>query len=297
MRIWPDKLVDQEFADLGTAGFFGTLNDRQFAYLRNQGYDGGLADMMFQWKVSGGSPPVFTPASLFAASEGGVWGEVTTANLWQDVARTTPVTAAGQPVASWRLNTASGVVYAEQATPANRPIYEVDSGLGCLDCDGVFQHLLVSSVDLSARDEITVVIGAIREAGTSYRPILELGNTYDTQTGVFTVGTAGTILYFGSKGTTGALPQTTLSLPDRSVITGLGDISSPVATLRVNGTQVAQVTTSQGTGNFGNHPLYIGQRPGFAAPCRIFSMIVRGATTSGADLTNAEAWVDARTNP
>ena len=66
--------MDQEFADLGTAGFSGTLNDRQFGYLRNQGLTGGLADMMFQWKVSGGSPPpAFTPASLFALGETGAW--------------------------------------------------------------------------------------------------------------------------------------------------------------------------------------------------------------------------------
>jgi hypothetical protein len=74
MRIWPDKLVDQEFADLGTAGFSGTLNDRQFGYLRNQGLTGGLADMIFQWKVSGGSPPpVLDPATLFALGEQGAW--------------------------------------------------------------------------------------------------------------------------------------------------------------------------------------------------------------------------------
>lgn len=65
----------------------------------------------------------FNPASLFTASEPGFWGEISTSTLWQDTARTTPVTAVGQSVASRQLNTASGVIYAEQATAASRPLY------------------------------------------------------------------------------------------------------------------------------------------------------------------------------
>jgi hypothetical protein len=40
------------------------------------------------------------------------------------------------------------------------------------------------------------------------------------------------------------------------------DISTPVVTLRRNGTQIATSASSQGTGNYGNHALYIGARAG-----------------------------------
>ncbi len=69
----------------------------------------------------------FSPLSLFAASEPGLWydfGDLST--LFQDTAGTTPVTAAGQSVA--RINDKSGRGnHATQATAAQRPQYQVYS--------------------------------------------------------------------------------------------------------------------------------------------------------------------------
>lgn len=45
MRVFPDLTVDREFQELGSRGFFGTLNDRQFNYLRSLGRTGSLPDM------------------------------------------------------------------------------------------------------------------------------------------------------------------------------------------------------------------------------------------------------------
>lgn len=73
MRIWPEKTVDQEFADLAAAGHFGALNDRQFSYLRGQGYTGALADMMFQWRVGGGAGPAILGNSDTIVSGGVTW--------------------------------------------------------------------------------------------------------------------------------------------------------------------------------------------------------------------------------
>jgi hypothetical protein len=50
--------------------------------------------------------------------------------------------------------------------------------------------------------------------------------------------------------------------PITNVLTGLGDISGDLATLRVNGTQAAQSTADQGTGNYLAYPAYIGARNG-----------------------------------
>lgn len=92
MRIYPGTTVDYEFGTLGGLGHTGSLNDRQFSFLRSTGLTGALADMF-------GGYTGFSPATLFAASEPGVWydpSDLTT--LFQDSVGTTPVTAAGQPV-------------------------------------------------------------------------------------------------------------------------------------------------------------------------------------------------------
>lgn len=71
------------------------------------------------------SAPAFSPSTLFASSEPGVWydpSDLTT--LFTDTAGTTPVTTAGQSVA--RINDKSGRGNnATQATAASRPTYGV----------------------------------------------------------------------------------------------------------------------------------------------------------------------------
>ena len=52
MRIYPDKIVDEEFKDLGDLGHLGTLNDRQFDYFETRGFSGALADKFGQVGVS-----------------------------------------------------------------------------------------------------------------------------------------------------------------------------------------------------------------------------------------------------
>ena len=86
--------------------------------------------------------------------------------------------------------------------------------------------------------------------------------------------------------------------PITNVLTGLGDIGGDLATLRVNGTQVAQSTADQGTGNFLAYPLYIGRRGGSILPYsgRIYSLITRfGANLDAGVITNTETWVAGKT--
>ena len=74
---------------------------------------------------TGGGVPTFSPASLFAASEQGVWydpSDLTT--LFQDSAGTTPVTATGQTV-GLMLDKSGRGNHATQATTASRPTYGV----------------------------------------------------------------------------------------------------------------------------------------------------------------------------
>ena len=74
--------------------------------------------------------------------------------------------------------------------------------------------------------------------------------------------------YFASRGITQAqatIDDAAYSAPVTSIYTGLGDISGDLVTLRIDGTQVAQSTADQGTGNYnpsGTYPLYYGARAG-----------------------------------
>ena len=86
--------------------------------------------------------------------------------------------------------------------------------------------------------------------------------------------------------------------PISAVQTSLHDISGSFLTLRINNTQVATSTTTQGTGNFLAYPFYIGARAAasFYFSGRIYSFIARfGANLDATTVTNAETWVNGKT--
>jgi hypothetical protein len=103
---------------------------------------------------------------------------------------------------------------------------------------------------------------------------------------------------FESKGT--ALTDavgTPFTAPLTSVLTGVSSIASDVNILRVNSTQADSDTGDQGTGNFGNYPLYIGRRGGTSLPFNgnLYSLIVRGAQSSDYQIAATENYVNSKT--
>jgi hypothetical protein len=60
---------------------------------------------------------------------------------------------------------------------------------------------------------------------------------------------------------------------------------------------VGSVATTQGTGNYGNYPLYIGRRNNATLPLNgnIYSLIIRGAQSSDAQISSTESWVEIKT--
>ena len=75
----------------------------------------------------GNASASFSPLSLFAASEPGLWYDPSDiSTLFQDAAGTTPVTAAGQSVGRILDKSGRGN-HATQATEAQRPQYQVYS--------------------------------------------------------------------------------------------------------------------------------------------------------------------------
>jgi hypothetical protein len=88
--------------------------------------------------------------------------------------------------------------------------------------------------------------------------------------------------------------------PTTNVLTGIGDIAADTAILRVNGSQVAQDTADQGTGNYLTYPLYIGRRAGSSLPFngQLYSLIVRfGTNLPAATIIQTETWVGDRVSP
>lgn len=107
---------------------------------------------------------------------------------------------------------------------------------------------------------------------------------------------------FLSKGTVNGgftgVPVASYPAPITNVMTGIGDIAGDLASIRVNGTQIAQSTGDQGTGNFLAYPLYIGRRVGFSLPFngRIYNLIVRfGANLTTGQITTIESFINKKT--
>jgi hypothetical protein len=105
--------------------------------------------------------------------------------------------------------------------------------------------------------------------------------------------------FFGSRGTsTVSFIVSNFTSPATNILTGIADIAAPNAILRVDGTQVASGTATQGTGNYLTNPLFIGRRLGTSNPYngRIYGLLVRfGANLSAAQIAQAEAFMAAKT--
>ena len=175
-----------------------------------------------------------------------------------------------------------------------------------LDFDGSNDSMATASIDFTATDEMSVFAGVTKNSDAANAIVVELSASRPDNNGAFTMlapggAVAGTSKYdFVSKGTgqsSAATTSASFNAPVTNVITGLSDISLDSSILRVNGTQVATSSTDQGTGNFGNYPLYIGARGGTSAffNGRLYSLIVLGRTATAGEITSTEQWVAGKT--
>lgn len=172
-----------------------------------------------------------------------------------------------------------------------------------LKFDGVDDSLATASIDFSATDKMTVFAGVRKLADTTFGIIAELSAASGSNAGSFYIdGPEGAAANFGfySRGSVapGApVTATGYAAPITTVLSGLGDIATPGMTIRGNGVQGATSTTSQGTGTYGNYPMYIGRRGSTTFPFngRLYSLIVRGAASSADQITRAETWVNGKT--
>ena len=169
--------------------------------------------------------------------------------------------------------------------------------------DGTDDSFSTSSIDFSATDKMSVFAGVRKLSDAAAGVIVELSQSINVSPGSFYLlgpRSTSTTYDFTSRGSvvTGTAFISGYVAPITNILTGLGDISGDRMTLRVNGTQVAQDTSDQGTGNFGNYPLYIGRRNNASLPFngRDYGIIIVGKTASATEITNTESYLAANTS-
>ncbi len=246
----------------------------------------------------------WSPADLVSL---GAWydpSDLTT--MFQDAAGTTPVTAAGQPV-GLILDKSGNGHHASQSTSTARPLFQIDgSGNAHLVFDGVDDYLSTSAIDLTGTDKVTVFTGTL-EVGTSASILYET-STHGTNSGAFfcavdyNAGGVGDWLVSGSASIAFA---TVADQPSRAVTTAeLSSVfASGVGALSVNVNGALQTLentyqpTATSTGNFGNHPLFIGARSGPSIPFNgnLYSFILGATNYDAATVLEAETWVADKT--
>jgi hypothetical protein len=231
--------------------------------------------------------------------------------MFQDAAGTTPVTAAGQPV-GLILDKSGNGYHASQSTSTARPLFQIDGSGNCyLAFDGVDDSLSTSAIDMTGTDKVTV-FGGNSSLGTSGIQIrTEFSANSDSTPGGFSMGSpVGTIWdYFQLNGTSRVdvdIVDAAYVNPKTIVVSCEFDISgSGVLTEifpRINGVvpplqSGGGMTGSAGTGNFGNHPLFIGSRAGssYFFNGNIYSLIIGGTAYDAATVLAAEIWVAEKT--
>ncbi len=193
-----------------------------------------------------------------------------------------------------RTGASSGVAW---PAPPSYDITEAgQADLHYLHYNGV-SSFMVSPTITPGIDKAQVFVGVRWLVDFSYTSLIETSTAYDTNNGVITLGRTGSWI-FGSKGTVGSLAQFSKPSPTTDVVSGIGDIAGDKSTLRVNGTQVAQSVSDQGTGNFLAYPIYTGRRggTGFAFNGLVYSKIVRfGPNLTADQIASTDRWTGQRT--
>jgi hypothetical protein len=178
--------------------------------------------------------------------------------------------------------------------------------LGYLSFDGVDDFMITPTITPGI-DKVQVFAG-VRKLSTASGWIAETGigiengslaliANYLGASGTANVGAVWTGFSMGT-GFRYVVSPTNYAAPITSVVGLLGDISGDRATLRIDGTQVAQNTGDQGTGNYLAYPMYIGSRAGTSNRFngQIYSLITRfGDNLEVAQIESTEAYVAGKT--
>jgi hypothetical protein len=252
---------------------------------------------------AGGAPSIWTPARLFANSELGAWYDPSDmSTLFQDSAGTIPVTALDDPVGRMLDKSGNGH-HATQTDNAKRPLLKEASGYRYLLFDGSNDCLFTSAINLTSTDKLSVCCGFYTT--TAVRMIAEfsvgLGSAgtdgswhlYDNGTLSVQVAGRGT----GNGLYTPATVQNTVYVSHTTYDIAGAALADEIKT-RINGTpSTAGGSGTMGTGNFGNHALFLGGRNNASLFLngRIYGLIMRSGVSNADEVAASEQWMATKT--
>lgn len=245
----------------------------------------------------------WTPQVLFT---GGVLGVLYDSSditaLFQDAAATVPVTALGDPVGCIRDKSGNGF-HATQSTDANRPTWQQDAtGRYFLLFDGLNDGLASGAIDLTATDAMTSFVGMRKLADSATAVVYEFSANSSLNSGVFAMfapiaGAGVSVRSGGSALSNIGNSAVTFAAPSTMVVTHQARISTDTNSIRTNAGAANPQVTDQGTGNYGNHALFVGSRSGGTLPFngRIYQFVLLGRAATADEITQTEAFINART--
>jgi hypothetical protein len=146
-------------------------------------------------------------------------------------------------------------------------VYDTAGFRPMLYFDGTSDALATSAIDLTGTDQSMALCNVLKVADAAFSIAYETSATIVSNDGVLQLSAPGgaTATYrVASKGTVIAdiTSAASFAAPNLACLRAVADISSDSLTLSRNGTQIATSASNQGTGNYGNHALYIGARAG-----------------------------------
>lgn len=164
-----------------------------------------------------------------------------------------------------------------------------------LRCDGVDDGMVTDSIDFTGTDKITVVAGVQKLSDVLPGIVAELTSAGTNRFTLRAPSQAGANYGFDSGGSVVVYANSSNVFPSpiTNVLTGIGDISGDLATMRVNGTQATQNILDQGSGNYSNALLYLFRRGGTTVPFNghFYGMVVVGRLLSASELNILEQFL------
>lgn len=185
-----------------------------------------------------------------------------------------------------RVNTATDY----DADPAKFPAY--------LRFDGVDDAMQTGNINFTSTDKMTVWAGVTKLSDAAAGILLESSVNVSSNSGAFYI-TAPEMpgvssFAFRSRGSLFTMPVNLYgnAAPISRVVAAIGDIGGDISTIRAGGASATNAE-DQGTGNYGNYPLYVGARAGtlYFFNGRLYSLIVRGAQTNLSQIEAAERYI------
>jgi len=181
------------------------------------------------------------------------------------------------------------------STASNFPPY--------LKFDGVDDSMETANINFSTTDKVSIFAG-LRKNNSVLSLLCEITASSGTNNNAFGVFApraliTGADYAFTTKGTLGgqALSTDIYPSPITNTLAAFGDISGDSGIININGVNDVTTVIEQGTGNYSNAPLYIGARnqTSLYFNGNIYSLIIRGASSTATQITNTETYVNSKT--